>query len=89
MNACRRVCTPASLGIPARRATRRTTRAAPCRSGRCPSEAEENRPAHALADGQVDRPGRARCQRDSDDLAALARNDQRAVPALDAQVLGC
>jgi hypothetical protein len=49
--------------------------------------AEENRPAHALADGQVDRPGRARCQRDGDDLAALARDDQRAVPALDAQVL--
>jgi hypothetical protein len=32
---------------------------------------QEHRPARALADGQVDRPGGARRQRDRDDLAAL------------------
>ena len=36
MNACRSVCGPTGLSIPARRATRWTTRAAPCRSSRCP-----------------------------------------------------
>jgi hypothetical protein len=41
----------------------------------------------ALADGQVDRPGGARCEWDGDDLAALAGDDQGAVPALDAQGL--
>jgi hypothetical protein len=38
---------------------------------------EEQRSFGALADGQVDRPGGARRQRDSDDLAALAGDDQR------------
>ena len=37
MNACRKVCGPTSLVTPPRLATRRTTRAAPCRSSRCPS----------------------------------------------------
>jgi hypothetical protein len=41
----------------------------------------------ALADGQVDRPRRAWRQWDSDDLAALAGDDQRPVPALDTQRL--
>ncbi len=41
----------------------------------------------ALADGQVDRPGGARGERDGDDLAALASDHQGAVPALDAQGL--
>ena len=41
----------------------------------------------ALADGQVDSPGRARCQRDGDDLAALAGDDHRAVAALGAEAL--
>ena len=36
-----------------------------------PVSGQEDRPLGTLADGQVDRPGRARCQRDGDDLAAL------------------
>ena len=39
----------------------------------------------ALADGQVDRPCRARCERDGHDLAAFARDHQGSVPALDAK----
>jgi hypothetical protein len=45
------------------------------------------RPAGALADGQVDRPRGARRQRNRDDLAALAGDRERPVPALEAQVL--
>jgi hypothetical protein len=41
----------------------------------------------ALGDGQVDRPGGARRERDGDHLAALAGDHQGAVPALDAQRL--
>jgi hypothetical protein len=37
MNACRRVCGPTGLVMPARRAIRRTIRPAPCRSSRRPS----------------------------------------------------
>jgi hypothetical protein len=33
----------------------------------------EHRPVRTLANGQVDRPGRARRERDGDDLAALIR----------------
>src|SRR5262245_13454609 len=46
---------------------------------------EEERPFHALADGEVDRPRGAGCQRDGDDLAAFAGDDQSPVPTLDAQ----
>ena len=45
-----------------------------------PVGSQEHRPAGALADGQVDRPGGARGQRDGDDLAALAGDGQRPVP---------
>jgi len=45
MNACRSVCGPTFLAIPARRVTRRTTRAAPCRSSRLPSAARNSGPA--------------------------------------------
>jgi hypothetical protein len=48
---------------------------------------QEDRALAALADGQVDRPGGARRQRDGDDLAALTGDHQGAVPALDAQRL--
>jgi hypothetical protein len=41
----------------------------------------------ALADGQVDRPRGARCERDGDHHAALAGDHQGAVPTLDAQGL--
>jgi hypothetical protein len=52
-----------------------------------PLGCQEHRPVRALADGQVDRPGRARGERDGDDLAALAGDGQGPVPALQAQVL--
>jgi hypothetical protein len=45
MNACRRVCGLTCLAIPARRVTRRTIRAAPCRSSRRPSAARDSGPA--------------------------------------------
>jgi len=48
---------------------------------------QEDRPVAALADGQVDRPRRAWRQRDGDDLAAFAGDDQRPVAALDTQRL--
>jgi hypothetical protein len=52
-----------------------------------PVRGEEQRPAGALADGQVDGAGGARGERDRDDLAALAGDDEGPVPALQAQVL--
>jgi hypothetical protein len=48
---------------------------------------EEERPFGALADGQVDRAGGVRGERDGDDLAALAGDDQGPVAAFQAQVL--
>ena len=48
---------------------------------------QEDRPVCALADGQVDGPGGARSERDRDDLAALAGDHERPVPALHAQRL--
>jgi hypothetical protein len=47
----------------------------------------EHRPFGPFPDGQVDRPGGARCQRDGDDLAALTGDDQSPVLAFQAQVL--
>jgi hypothetical protein len=41
----------------------------------------------AFADGQVERPGGPWCERDGGHLAALAGDDQGAVPAFDAQRL--
>jgi hypothetical protein len=61
-------------------------RAAPCRSSRR-VPGEEQRSFGALADSQVDRPGGARGERDGDDLAALAGDDEGPVTALQAQVL--
>ena len=52
-----------------------------------PVASEEQRPFGALAGRQAERPGGARRERDGDDLAALAGDDQGAVPALQAQVL--
>jgi hypothetical protein len=48
---------------------------------------QEDRSFAALADGQVDRPGGARRERDGDDLAALAGDDESPVPALHAESL--
>jgi hypothetical protein len=52
-----------------------------------PVRSQEHRTIGALAEGQVDRPRRARRQRDGDDLASLAGNGQRPVPALQVQVI--
>jgi len=52
-----------------------------------PVGSKKDRPVHALAHGQVDRPRGAGRERDCDDLAALTRDDKSPVPALDAQVL--
>ena len=65
MNAYRRVCGLTCLAIPACRATRRTTRAAPPVQP-LPACGGEQRSFSALADGQADRPGRPRRERDSD-----------------------
>jgi hypothetical protein len=48
---------------------------------------QEDGTAGALAGGQVDRPGGARRERDGDHLAALTGDDQRPVPAFQAQRL--
>jgi hypothetical protein len=48
---------------------------------------QEDRPVCALADSQVDRPGGARRERDRHDLASLAGDHERPVPALHAQRL--
>ena len=45
---------------------------------------EEQRPFGPLADSQVDRPCGPRCERDGDDLAAFAGDDQGAVAAFQA-----
>jgi hypothetical protein len=58
------------LSDPARRAARRTIRPAPCRPPAV--RGQEYHPA----DGQVERPGSARRQRDGDDLAALGGDGQ-------------
>ncbi len=52
-----------------------------------PVTGQENVPVRSFADDQVDRPGGARRQRDSNDLAALAGDGQGPVPAFQAQVL--
>jgi len=52
-----------------------------------PVRGQEHRAAGPFPDGQVDRAGGARRQRDGDDLAALAGDRQGPVAALEAQVL--
>src|SRR4051812_40914565 len=41
----------------------------------------------ALTDGEVDRTGGTRCERDGDDLAALAQHGEGAVPAFEAELV--
>jgi hypothetical protein len=52
-----------------------------------PVRGDEQRPAGALADSKIDGAGGARGERDRNDLAAFAGDDEGSVPALDAQVL--
>ena len=83
MSACRRVCGLTCSVIPARRVTRRTIRAAPCRFSRRPSAARNSGPlvrspmARSIALA-------VRGERDGDDLAAFAGYHQGPVPALEA-----
>ena len=51
MKACRSVCGPTDLMIPARPAIRRTIRAAPCRSSRRPSAVRKTGPSGLLVTG--------------------------------------
>jgi hypothetical protein len=62
-------------------------RPAPCRSSRRPSAARNTGAAGAFADGQVERPGGTRRQRDDDDHAALGGDGQGPVAPFQAQVL--
>jgi hypothetical protein len=48
---------------------------------------QEHRPFGAFTDSQVDRPGSAWRQREGDDLAALAGDRERPVPAVQAHLL--
>jgi len=52
-----------------------------------PAGGQEDGTAATVACGQVYRPGGAGSQRDGDNLAALAGDGQRPVPAFEAQVL--
>ena len=52
-----------------------------------PIRSAEQRPARAIADGQVDRAGGPRGERDRDDLAAFAGDDEGPVPAFQTQML--
>src|SRR5215469_14088732 len=73
MNACRSVCGPTRLTIPARRAAADDPRCAvPVQPAAVCGQ--EDWPVCALADGQVDGPRGTRRERDRDDLAALARD---------------
>jgi hypothetical protein len=86
MNACRNVCGPTFLARPALRATRRTIRAAPCRSSRRPAAvtkiglSQRSPMARSIARG-------SRRQRDHRVLASLADDRQRAVAAFGAERL--
>jgi hypothetical protein len=46
---------------------------------------QEDRPVKAFADGEIDRPGGARRERDGHDLAALAKDGEGAAAAFDAE----
>ncbi len=85
MNAWRSVCGPISLAMPARRATRRTMRAAPCRSRRLPSLVVKIGPAQRSPTGQVDGAGGAWREGDSHGLAALAQHRQSPMAPFDAE----
>jgi hypothetical protein len=52
-----------------------------------PIGGQEDRPGRALTDGQIDRPGGTRRERDGDDFPALPGDHERPVAALDAQGL--
>jgi hypothetical protein len=47
--------------------------------------AEEDRTVGSFADGEIDRAGGPRCERDGDDLAALTQDRQRPVTSFDTE----
>ena len=85
MNACRSVCGPTRLVIPA----------STCHAPHDPPggvavqpiavSSEEDGSFAALTDGEVNRASRAGRERNGDDLAALAQDRQGAMPALEAE----
>ena len=87
MNACLSVCGPTCLGDPGAAGDPADDPPGAVPVQPPPVGGQEDRSFGALADGQVDRPGGARRERDGDDLAALAGDGQRPVPAFEAQVL--
>jgi hypothetical protein len=87
MNACRSVCEPTGLVIPARRAYLADDPGSAMTVQPAAVRGQEDWPLAPLADRQVDRPGGAWRERHGDDLAALAGDHQGPVPALDAQCL--
>lgn len=78
---------PVFLASPARRATRRTIRQAPCRSSRWPDVATKIGSVAAFPDREVDHRGGARRERDDGFLAALEGDGQGSVAAVSAQRL--
>jgi hypothetical protein len=84
MNACRKVCGPTGLGEPGAAGDPADDPPGTVPVGAVAVGGQEDRAFAAFADGQVDRPGRPRGQRDRHDFAALAGDDQCPVPALDA-----
>jgi hypothetical protein len=84
MNACRSVCGPIGLSIPAASYTAHDP-------GRAMAvhaltvRSKEDRTVEAFADGEIDRSGGARCERDRNDLAAFAQDGEGAVPAFEAE----
>ena len=86
MNACRRVCGPTSWRS-RRGGHTADDPAGPVTVETPPSPVEEDGPVGPFADGQVDRPGGARRERDGDGLASLAHDGERPMPSLDAEGL--
>jgi RIO kinase 1 len=82
MNACRSVCGPTGLLIPARASGPADDPGGTVPVQPPPVSGQEDRPPGPFSNGQVDGPGSARRERDGGDLVALAGDGQRPVPAL-------
>ena len=78
---------PTTVPINELHSTTRRVSPGNCNDGMDATASGQPRVPVALADGQVDRPGGARRERDGDDLAALADDHQGAVAAFQAQLL--
>jgi hypothetical protein len=87
INACRRVCGLIFLANPARRGDPADDPPGGVPVHPLPVRAPEDRPVEAFADGQVNRSGGARRERDGDQLAALTQHGQGAVPTFQPEVV--